>query len=269
MMERIDVDELKAIQLDILKAVHAFCLTNGIRYSLSSGTLIGAVRHKGFIPWDDDIDICLLREDYFKLENSFPPLLDGKYEFMTLARNKRWDRPWGKIYDVRTMLMEDVRCNIKGMGVGIDVFVMDDVPDDITRFAIWNKRRKVLVYLWYFKAMKWKNNRSLLNNIVVVLAQLFLLPVSHRRLAEIIDRFIQKPNNKGFNHIFESCDSLRALSYQSKSVFDSYVELEFEGYLFSAMIGYDEFLRSIYGNYMKLPPKEHRVSHHTFSACWK
>lgn len=268
-MDRIDVDGLKAIQLDILKAVHVFCQTNGIQYSLSSGTLIGAVRHKGYIPWDDDIDICLLREDYIKLEKAFPSLLDGKYEFLSLARNRKWDRPWGKIHDTRTLLNENARHSMKGMGIGIDVFIMDDVPDDFTLFSRWNKMRVFLVYLWVLKALRLDRERGFFKNTIVLCSRILLLPFSHRRLALAIDSFIQRPNGKGFARVFESCDSLKALSNQQKSNFDSYTELEFEGLCFCVMGGYDDYLHSIYGDYMQLPPVEQRVSHHTFNAYWK
>lgn len=267
--EKIDVEGLKQVQLDILDAVHRFCTENGIDYSLSSGTLIGAVRHKGFIPWDDDIDICMLRSDYVKLEKAFPKLLDGKYEFKSLSRDPEWNRPWGKVEDNRTLLKESFNDSMASHGIGIDVFPMDDVPEDKAIFNPWNRKRKMLVYAWSIKGMKYSSHRSFVNNLTMALVKVLLLPFSLRQIALVIDRYIQKPNNKGYNKMYESCDSLKAGNYQSRSDFDSYVELEFEGKPYKAMAGYDDYLRNIYGDYMQLPPVEKRVSHHSFKAYWK
>ena len=269
MNKEIDVEGLKQVQLDILRAVHVFCKNNGINYSLSSGTLIGAIRHKGFIPWDDDIDICLLREDYEKLEAAFPAILEGKYQFFSLKRNKKWNRPWGKIQDSRTILHEDANYIIDGLGIGIDVFPMDDVPDNHDTFLKWNKKRKVLFLAWSIKQLRWSKERNLLNNVLMLFVRLLLLPFNLRTLAFFVDKYIKKTDGKGYNKVYESCDALKALNYQEKSNFDSYIDVEFEGEQFKAMIGYDNCLRNIYGDYMKLPPKEKQVSHHSFKAYWK
>lgn len=268
-MKQIGVEELKQVQIDILDVVHHFCVKNDISYSLSSGTLIGAVRHKGFIPWDDDIDICMLRKDYKKLEAFFPDLLDGKYVFKSLDRDGEWNRPWGKIQNSNTILKESFSDSIKDMGIGIDVFPMDDVTDNPDKFIRWNRIRKILVYSWSIKGMKYSLNRSFKNTIIMFLTKILLYPFSLRRIAKIIDSYIQNPNGRGYSKMYESCDSLKAKSSQNKSDMDSFIDIEFEGNLYKAMSGYDDYLRSIYGNYMKLPPKDMQVSHHTFQAWWK
>lgn len=265
----IDIEELKRIQLNILLAVHDYCINNNINYSLSSGTLLGAVRHKGFIPWDDDIDICLLRSEYKKLETVFPQILEGKYMFHTLDRDESWKRPWGKICDKRTELEEGTSCNQRGEGIGIDVFPMDDVPDDSYLFNKWNKRRRLYVLLWSIKPITWSRNRSFINNLITIIIRFFLFPISLRRLAKVIDSYIQKTNEKGYSRVYESCDSLKAINNQSKDDFDDYIDMTFEGHLFKVIKGYDDYLRNIYGNYMVLPPENKRVSTHNFTAWWK
>ena len=266
-MNVIEKDELKKIQLDILQAVHDYCTNKRLDYSLACGTLLGAVRHKGFIPWDDDIDICMLRKDYDELEKIFPELLDGKYVFLTLGRSKEWNRPWGKVIDTRTVLYEDVNTN-DGFGVGIDVFPMDDVYDNY-RFILWKFRQHLLIYLWSIKQMVKDHKRNIFRNSIISITQLLLYFVSIRRLAVLVDRYAKKYNNLGLKDVIESCDDVNIDKSVKKEVFNSYVKLEFEGHLFKAIKGYDNYLKNTYGDYMKLPPEDKRVSHHSFHAYWK
>ena len=102
-MKEICLDELKIVQLDIMSSIHRFCEKYHLRYSLSCGSMLGAARHKGYIPWDDDIDIYLLREDYDKMVRNFPDLWEGKYQFCTLERDSKWGLPYGKVCDSRTI----------------------------------------------------------------------------------------------------------------------------------------------------------------------
>lgn len=265
----IETTVLKEIQLEILSAVHKFCIENDIKYSLACGTLIGAVRHKGYIPWDDDIDICLLRDEYKKLEVAFPKILDGKYKFLTLNRDCEWYMPWGKIVDNRTALTEEVRYLDKNWGVFIDVFPIDDVPDNNCVFFVWNHFRKYLLRRWYYKNGRWNRQWKIKTKVRNFLRRIYLFPFSMRRIGKIIDFYIQRPNGRGFNHICHSCEAMFAKHNLNKEVFNDYIDIEFENRKFKTMVGYDSYLRAIYGDYMKLPPEEQRVTHHFFKAFWK
>ena len=243
------VEEFKQIQIDILLAIDKFCNEHNIKYSLACGTLLGAIRHKGFIPWDDDIDIYLLREDYNKLITAFPAILDGKYSLNSLERNPLWNRPYAKAFDTRTIEIEAVKNNVPNMGIGIDVFPIDDVPDDEAEWRQYDKRRRFLQNCYTLKTLAWRKERSLSKNLFAVCAGVLLSPWSFRKLAEIIDRYCQKHNGKGY--------------------MEQVVDIPFEQYTFKAMTGYDDYLTSTYGDYMQLPPKEKQVSHHVFEAYWK
>lgn len=263
------VEEFKQIQIDILLAVDKFCNEHNIKYSLACGTLLGAIRHKGFIPWDDDIDIYLLREDYNKLVTAFPSLLDGKYALNSLERNPLWNRPYAKAFDTRTIEVEAVKSNIPNMGVGIDVFPIDDVPDDEAEWEKFDKRRRFLQNCYTLKTLAWRKERSLSKNLFASCASLLLSPWSFRKLAEIIDRYCQKHNGKGYNSIFECCLGRICRHSFKKQDMEQVVDIPFEQYTFKAMTGYDDYLTSTYGDYMQLPPKEKQVSHHVFEAYWK
>ena len=263
------VEEFKQIQIDILLTVDKFCNEHNIKYSLACGTLLGAIRHKGFIPWDDDIDIYLLREDYNKLITAFPSLLGGKYSLNSLERNPLWNRPYAKAFDTRTIEVEAVKSNIPNMGVGIDVFPIDEVPDNETEWKHYEKRRLFLLNCYTLKTLTWRKGRSLAKNIFALCSSVLLFPWSFRKLAEIIDIYCQIHNNKGYHHLAENCLGWPGQHSFKKQDMEQVVDIPFEQYTFKAMTGYDDYLTSTYGDYMQLPPKEKQVSHHVFEAYWK
>lgn len=270
-MKRIEtIEELKNIQLSSLLAFHKFCDENDIKYSLAAGSLIGAIRHKGFIPWDDDIDVYLLREDYNKLISLFPKLYDGIYVFVSMERNKDWNRAYGILYDNRTIKIEDTRDQFKEMGVAIDIFPIDDVPDDYLEWTNYNKKRMLLRNIFVMKRLTISSNRSMLKNLIVLFSQLLLLPFSYKFLAEMMNKYSQKNNGKGYAHLYENCLGV----YNSKNAwlkkdFDSMIDTEFEGHCVKIMSGFDDYLTTVYGNYMQLPPMDKRITHHAYKVWWK
>ena len=270
-MKAIELEELKTLQLDLLQAVDAFCEENGIVYSLSCGTMLGAVRHKGYIPWDDDIDICLLRDDFNKMVNLFPRQLNDKYVFVSLERNAKWDRAYGKIFDARTEFFEPNKAKDKGfpLGINIDVFPIDNVPEDENAWLRYNKFRLFLQKVYSIKYIEFKQ-RSWYKNISLVLFKTLLIPFSKRHLAELLDRWGQKYNKVvDSKKVFECSQGLHLKHSFNKSIFFKRNRYPFEDRVFKGFADYDEYLKNAYGDYMKLPPIEKQVSHHEFEAFWK
>lgn len=261
-------EEIREIQLDLLLSFDDFCNRNNIHYSLAYGTLLGAIRHKGYIPWDDDIDLCMLREEYEKLEEALPEELNSMYSFCTLRRNKKWSRPYGKFYNTKTVEIEKSKDNI-GIGVGIDVFPIDDVPDNQKKFESFRKKRLFLIQARTIKNLVVSKERSFIKNAYIIICRLLLILFSNRFLAKCIDKYARANNNKGYKSVFRSCDTIVGKKSFSKSLFDEYVNVEFENNTFKAMYGYDLYLKACYGDYMKLPPVEQQISHHSFMAFWK
>ena len=260
-MRTVTPDELKSIQLDLLQKTADYCEANGIRYFLCGGTLLGAIRHKGYIPWDDDIDIAMPRPDYERFCKTFNQP-DSVYKVKSLLTHPDYACAFAKVYDDRTMLKE---LHYKGVhfGVYIDVLPVDGVKD--------SAQIKKIMFLHKVLNTKRANyyKRTLSKMIINTLGKILLLPFSARQIATWMD-------NEARRYAFGSLPSAGLIANPlgvgeqvDKHVFDSDVYMVFEGRQYRAPVGYDAYLRSIYGDYMQLPPVEHRVTHHTFDAWWK
>jgi len=262
-----DIREIQQMELGIMEYIHEICQKIGVKYFLAYGSLIGAVRHKGFIPWDDDMDICMLREDYEKLQDYLIANPDKRYEVMSYKNNLNYVYPFMKVQDNHTYLLEeDVRID-SNMGIYVDIFPVDGYEDDsvfkdkMTRLI---KKRQLSCYT--FKGIT--NTKSLLNSLI-------------RYISVIIFYFTN--TNKYIRGIDELAKSRKVLDYEevdyliykdmNKPVWrrewlEQVTTGTFEGKEFMIPKNYHEILTSDYGDYMQLPPVELRFSHHDFQL-WK
>ena len=262
-----DIREIQQMELGIMEYIHEICQKIGVKYFLAYGSLIGAVRHKGFIPWDDDMDICMLREDYEKLQDYLISNPNERYEVMSYKNNLNYVYPFMKVQDNQTYLLEeDVRID-SNMGIYVDIFPVDGYEDDsvfkdkMTRLI---KKRQLSCYT--FKGIT--NTKSLLNSLI-------------RYISVIIFYFTN--TNKYIRGIDELAKSRKVLDYEevdyliykdmNKPVWrrewlEQVTTGTFEGKEFMIPKNYHEILTSDYGDYMQLPPVELRFSHHDFQL-WK
>lgn len=253
-----DIQELRAIQMGILDDVHRFCERRGIRYFLSSGTLIGAVRHKGYIPWDDDIDIYMPRADYERFLREY----DGgeRYRVLNPRREKHYYYTFAKVVDLRTRMVEKETRGYE-IGVYMDIFPVDYVTDSL------QERRRIfrLKYLLY-KIRRCKISQE--NYLASRLAWLCYryLPVSVGMLDRWIERLIilREPTTTVCN-MTEAGPKMKGC-FPAEDI-ASAVDIEFEGKRYKTMVGYKDYLERTYGDYMTLPPADQRVTH-KFEAYW-
>lgn len=257
-----ELSELKKIQLGILKYVAEFCERNEICYHLTAGTLLGAVRHRGFIPWDDDIDIAMTRENYDKFIRLFSDP-SGKYSFHCVENDKKYCYPMGKVFDEDTILYEPDSKHGYKIAVYIDVFVWDFLPDNLKVIKrLYDKRD---FYLRLRALQKSTQHRGcLLRRICVHMLGKLLSAIPSRFFAEAIVR-----NAKEFRYT-DRLNYGSLLGYSrlvlDRKLIDSVIKMEFEGELYNVPIGYDECLTAVYGEYMELPSSDNRIPSHHFEA---
>ncbi len=260
--------ELRRIQLEILKVIDEFCGQNNIRYSLAYGSLLGAVRHGGYIPWDDDIDIFVPREDFDRMIQLFPENHKNHYKIASLGRDPLYLRPYAKAYDDNTVLVEHVR-DKKNVGVNIDIFPIDNVPDDEAEWKKYDKKRRRINTLFRLRFVKLKKGRSIWKNLTLILLNVLTAPISLRRWAEYMDRMAQKFRKETGEYCYDNCNGIYKIQRYRRGWFDNLVDLPFEDCRFKAFAEYDKCLSITYGDYMTPPPVEKRQTRHSFNAYFK
>ena len=261
-MRKLEIQEFRQIQLGILSAVAEFCDRNGISYWIDSGTLLGAIRHKGYIPWDDDIDIGMLRPDYEKFSRLFNAAND-RYRFCAYELDHSFLYPLGKVLDTTTVLYEPDE-NGNKLSVNIDVFIYDNAPDDDAQVARMYRVRDFYNMLHQVRngLISHRGSRGRAAALKAGRLALSLFPKDFfvSRMVANAKRFAEKPTARVGN--FTAVSRIAC----EKNIFDTFEKASFEGRLYRIPGGYDRWLRAFYGDYMKLPPKEKQVAHHAFVA---
>ena len=266
-MKRIDEIELRKIQMELLDYFDAFCKRNHLNYWLDGGTLLGAVRHKGYIPWDDDIDVAMLREDFTKAAALFPAQAEGPFAFLTPTNDRTYAYPFGKVINTDTVLYEYGEKGIK-TGVYIDVFVYDNSPEDAQARKKLFRNRDFLGRMRRLQLPR-RAEVSGLKRAVYTVGAALLKPVSKNALARALDKNARRYEHENLELVSDFADPYDYAYFSvPKAIFQTLTQLEFEGKLYPAPKNYDVWLPVWYGNYMELPPVEQRVRHHVFEAYY-
>ena len=267
--EALSVEEHKKIQLDILIFVADYCEKKGLRYFLADGTLIGAVRHHGFIPWDDDIDIQMPRPDLVKLIETFNVQSGTEKYHLVHPKDPMAQHYMVKIIDTDTVKIEPYLDYSNGfLGVDIDVFALDGCPDDEQEFKKWG-----LEIRGYNKAYAYKKKASwrsfLSRGKDVVKRRTIAKFVPFLSAEEIIDRVYSLANSYPYDKSKYAARIGVIDHFRTQRDLWEPEYMEFEGNMFRVPKGYDEILTKQYGDYMKLPPIEKQVTHHVNNVFWK
>lgn len=263
----ISLTEKKLLMLEMLDEIDQFCRENQLTYFLVGGTLLGAIRHKGYIPWDDDIDIGLPRDDYNKLIHSFISP-SGNVKIINVDNYDHYRWPSAKAIDTRTKLIE-LGDEKSAIGVFIDIFPFDGVKGNYETIKKQALRSSKWQYLLALKRLKIDPRRSIAKNLIIVIGRVTKVFPDYYLINKINSiENISKPFSEcEYICNFSGAWGIREITKASN--FIETIDAEFEGKTYKIPIGYDDYLKTVYGDYMKLPPVEKRVTHHSSEAYWR
>ncbi len=257
------MDELQNHLLEMLGWFHSYCESNNLRYYLVHGTMLGAQRHKGFIPWDDDIDVSMPRPDYERLRNLSSSQEKGKYifEFPGLD-NPEYPYRWAKLFDTTTTQIEKQRNPIK-RGINIDIFPLDgagNTYEEALKTLKPIKRHRVLnsmISCAILRRRPWHKNALIL--VGRIISPLF---IDRTKLIEKMDSLCKKRDFDKCEYVGSLLDEYGAKNLIKKEIYGNPTPIQFEKYIVNGVEKPDEYLSSLYGDYMTLPPEEERRPHH-------
>ena len=254
------LDESKRIQVEMLRELDTFCRAHDIKYSVAYGTLIGAVRHKGFIPWDDDIDVTMVRTEFEKFLNLWS---SEKYQLIKPMRKIRWEF-FARIIDPNTYVKFD-KFPESPFGVWLTIFPVDSRPDNEKEWR--EQKRKIDLYATLARFKCTVLTQDKFRNLFKRISHLITAPLSLKRINEKVLQYATEYEGRKTDKKIVWVAFNRYEQYPS-SLFDNYLDLQFEDISVRAMTGYDTYLRTAYGDYMQLPPIEQQQPSHDYTAYY-
>lgn len=265
------LDERHSILLGILVEFNSLCEQLGVQYMLAYGTLLGAVRHKGFIPWDDDVDIMMTREEYEKFIDRYHFEEDARYKFISKEIDSEYFSPLAKFYDDNTFLIQKYgQRENKNYGIYLDVFIIDSMPDNPREAERFVKKAENIRFLWAMSVKDFSaGSRNLFTKVARMPLIFFCRIVGQKFFMKKYDSLAQKYRDKGTNHcgVVIYGEGFKK-EYFPNGLYDDIDNVEFEGYYFPAPRDFHSYLYQMYGDYMMIPKDCDRKVHPN-DAFWK
>lgn len=253
-----ELRKLQLVQMEILKYIDEFCIKNKLRYSIAYGTILGAVRHGGFIPWDDDLDICMPREDYEKFIKLWKDT--DKYLLQNHNTNPDFTQSFTKIRKKNTAFVQEADIGLDyHKGIFVDVFPFDKVPES----AIKRKSQSVNVMFYNLYMRGYPPTKS---GILVRTASKLILKLTPRsKYLKKSNKYLSKICKYNYDETFKYFDASTAKTlhmYHDNDIFDNMKRINFENIEVFILNKLDHFLEICYGDYMKLPPESEQTWFH-------
>ena len=257
-MKEITLEERKKIQLEMLVEIDDFCRKHDIRYMLAFGTLLGAVRHKGFIPWDDDVDISMPLEDMLRFKKEFK---SEKLKYCDIDTEKNYDYHFSKISYKGT-------CQKNGFkilyGVNIDLYPMIEVSSSYERISTLINIG-MPIFAKRLSYMKWN---SRLQRFMPIQFDIPGYRESIKNYRNFSFNTLSQRRGGRYHILAGPLRLFEALTFDFNP-FDEMIDIEFEGLKFKSPARYHDFLTKRYGDYMQLPPEDQRHPYHGEKFYWK
>ena len=268
-MEQEILHKVQGIELEIAKEVKRICDENGIKYFLDGGSLLGAVRHKGFIPWDDDLDIGMFREDYERFLEIAPKEMNKQYFLQTPYSDNNYGLFFSKVRKLGTIYIEKSSEKSKAHNeIWVDIFPYDDYPNDE------KTRTKVIKQITFYRRILYVKSGIkpwVIKNRIVSKVSCFIGYLPYRIISLFISRksilYRAKKIQTKFNGLKMEYKFSQGSTPCGKWIipsiaFSSLDKVDFEDTKFTIPVGFDLFLKAGYGDYMQLPPENQRENRH-------
>ena len=268
-MKEITQEELKKLLVEELQFLDSICKKINVQYYLGYGTALGSVRHKGFIPWDDDIDVYIYRNDVEKLYHAINDS-NTPYKMRYVGLDKDYYLPLPKLINTNTILSQMNQRERAPIGVYIDLFILDNVPNKPQERIKFFKKLDFLQKCWSYVQHKREYNNSLKGKALTLLYQSSKV-LNPRIFAWSLDNLAGKYRNSKSNDIGSMSYTVygRVKETIDRKIFGTGASGIFEGGIYTLPLDIDNYLKHYYKDYMTLPPEDQRVLHHNAEIYWK
>ena len=261
---RLSEEEIKEVELGVMDYIHNLCQKENINYSLAYGTLLGAVRHKGYIPWDDDVDISLKRDEYDKLYQAVLRDNDPIYKVVSWENDARYPYPFYRVYDARTVYENNYIENDIDLGICVDVFPFDYYADVNKEMVKLDTYRRLSVYTLYGIHSKNAGLKNIIRYLLVLVFRLTRVKTWNKKMNLLS---MQANDNDSIDYLMEN---KRTSTKFEKTLLDKVMDSPFEDRTYKIPEASHQILSAIYGDdFMEIPPVEKRVKHDDFVAYIK
>ncbi len=260
METELSLQEIKAVTFEILMHFDDFCQQHNIRFFLSNGTLLGAVKYGGFIPWDDDIDVMVPREDYDRLLQLYPD--DERFRLFSPERNADFRYPFAKLCDMTTRKEEHNIDNGVTLGLDIDIFPIDRCTEHMLKKSVLMRLRLAQIGCVLSK-FRDASDKPFAKRLVIAYCRRRGYAHFQKRLQAIVKREGRHGNTHAGCLMWPIYGEREIMA---ASVFEGDTAVTFEGMALAAPVGYDMYLRRLYGDYEQDPPLDKQKTHHHYKA---
>lgn len=250
--------------LSMLKWFHDYCNNHELTYYIVGGSMLGAIRHGGFIPWDDDIDVVLPRPDYDRLINLFQNKIDHYLLESPYTGNDDFYYTYAKLYDTDTTLVERTKRNCR-RGLYIDVFPLDGIGKTEKEVDKNFLKVDILNMFLMTRTCAITKRRGFLKNASIAVSR--IIPqfiVNDHKLVLQVDKVAASFGYEESKYVANLMGAYRKMEVMEKSIFGKPTEYQFEDIVVNGVEKYEEFLTHIYGDWRKLPPKEKQITAHEY-----
>lgn len=270
-MRTIELKEMKERLVEMTAYLDKLCDENGLTLFMSGGTLLGAVRHKGFIPWDDDVDMYMSRPDYDKLIEIFRKEgNNGRYKLLCHELEKDYGYMFAKLVDTNTVLIErNADCGVE-MGLYVDVFPIDGLGNSIKDAKKIMKRLRPYRYMNISLSLNPWGSKNFIKDFAYAVIRIAAKMLGKEKIHQKMSDIVHETSYDDSTYVGEIIDYLQDKRIMLKSeMYESYELMEFENIKLKAPKNWDKWLTQFYGDYMTLPPEEERVLKHGFKLYEK